>query len=160
MRRTMMAAIAAALWLTAGAVRAEEHEVVILGDGFFPGVVYAVPGDTVRFVNAGDGEAAATATDETWSTGVMPPAGEVMIEVVAGMSKPFDNRMPAVATTTTTTQAETTTDDSATEAENVDWDPESATSEALLEWENPAPVQLDALGAPIEATNADSTTSP
>ncbi|ETX30189.1 cupredoxin domain-containing protein [Roseivivax isoporae] len=94
LRKTAAAAVLALASLTQAAM-AEEHEVLMLGFGYFPEVIHPVPGDTIRFVNAGNIAMAATATDESWSTGLMIAGAEVTVPVVDGMTRDYDNRLPA-----------------------------------------------------------------
>lgn len=59
-KRTAMAAMAAGLVAMAGASRAAEHEIRMVGEGtgarmaFEPAFVHAAPGDTIRFVPVDD----------------------------------------------------------------------------------------------------------
>lgn len=90
MARTLLfgAALAAAA-LTATATHAEEHEVLILGSGFFPGVVYADPGDTIRFVNVSDDQQYLIGDGDRWAIGPISNDGEQVLNVIPGLLNRF-----------------------------------------------------------------------
>ncbi|SEO18053.1 hypothetical protein SAMN04490248_102139 [Salinihabitans flavidus] len=64
---------AAALTVMVGVMplQAAEHQILIMGDGYFPDVAFVDPGDTVQFVNVTDLAGMATATDASWDSGVL-----------------------------------------------------------------------------------------
>ena len=51
------------------AAQAEEHTVVVTGFSYFPAVVYAQPGDTIRFVNESGEEQTVVGKDAGWIVG-------------------------------------------------------------------------------------------
>ncbi|SLN53284.1 hypothetical protein ROJ8625_02723 [Roseivivax jejudonensis] len=149
MRRTILAATSIVAGLAATAVSAAEHEVVILGDGFFPEIVHADPGDTIRFVNGVDLVTAATATDESWSTGLIFLNQEKVVTVTEGMTKTFDDRMP-VGFVQPADESDIGEDDLAASEEEVeDWDETTAELSGTIEWETAAPILLDENGQPM-----------
>ncbi|MHA6346129.1 cupredoxin domain-containing protein [Roseivivax sp. CAU 1761] len=91
-----------AAW-TAGPALAEVHEVLMLGTGYFPGTVYPVAGDTVRFVNKHAVPMAATAIDGTWSTGPLATGEAAEIAVTPLLSGAYDNRILPLDLTLLTT---------------------------------------------------------
>ncbi|MBS8227672.1 cupredoxin domain-containing protein [Vannielia litorea] len=85
LRKTVtFAALAAAL--SAGASTAATHEVNILDNDLMPPVVYATPGDTVRFTNDDGGAHVVWSTDMSWSTGEIPAGVAVEFTVTDSMS--------------------------------------------------------------------------
>ena len=81
---------------------AAEHEVVMLGLGFFPEITSAAVGDTVVFFNVSDTPMAATAVDGTWSTGAMVYGERVAIEITEAMTGDYENALPVTETVETT----------------------------------------------------------
>ncbi|EIE52749.1 hypothetical protein AL036_06165 [Salipiger aestuarii] len=81
--------LALSLGLLAAPAMAEVHYVLLMGDGYFPDYVYPAVGDQVKFVNESDITMAATATDGSWTTGVMLPGAVVMLDVTDGMTQTF-----------------------------------------------------------------------
>ncbi|MBU2962582.1 hypothetical protein KO516_17475 [Citreicella sp. C3M06] len=77
------------LGLLAAPAMAEVHYVLMMGSGYFPDAVYPAIGDQVKFVNQSDIAMAATATDASWTTGIMLPAAEVLLDVSEGMTQTF-----------------------------------------------------------------------
>lgn len=53
----------------AATAQAEEHAVVVTGFSYFPAVVYAQPGDTIRFVNESGEEQTVVGKDAGWVIG-------------------------------------------------------------------------------------------
>ncbi|XDA97213.1 hypothetical protein AB1M95_13970 [Sulfitobacter sp. LCG007] len=64
---------------------AAEHVVIILTGGYFPEVVYARPGDTIRFVNESGREHVVTAYAPGWTTGIIEPGQEMVVPVTITM---------------------------------------------------------------------------
>ncbi|WP_306131869.1 hypothetical protein [Roseivivax marinus] len=175
MRRNIGAATILAMTALATTAVAEEHEVVMLGAGFFPEIIHPVPGDTVVFTNAADLPMAATATDESWTTGLIAAGATYTLAITEGMTKTYDDSVVAAVLTDTTTSegttAEgTTSEDPATE-ETATTDDGTATSEestvtepagtiaGIIEWEEPAPILLDETGNPVEVADDSTTTT-
>ncbi|MHA7868349.1 MAG: cupredoxin domain-containing protein [Salipiger thiooxidans] len=75
--------------LLSAPVHAEEHYVLMMGIGYFPDYVYPTVGDTIRFVNNSDLAMSAVATDDSWSTGLLQPGEQSLIDVVAGMQQSY-----------------------------------------------------------------------
>lgn len=88
LRKTTALALAAFLG-TASPALAEEHIVMMFGDGFFPEILYIDEGDTVRFVNATEEMQVATATDDSWTTGSLGIEGEAVLTIIPGMQQVF-----------------------------------------------------------------------
>ena len=61
----------------------------MMGIGYFPDYVYPTVGDTIRFVNNSDLAMSAVATDDSWSTGLLQPGEQSIIDVVAGMQQSY-----------------------------------------------------------------------
>ena len=78
-----------ALGSLAAPLQAAEHYVLMMGIGYFPDQIYPDIGDTVRFVNESDLPMSAVATDQSWSTGLLLPAGQTVITVAEGMTQTF-----------------------------------------------------------------------
>lgn len=77
----------AALVISASLAQAgTTHEVDIVGDSFFPPLVYAEEGDTIVWKNNSPSTHTATASDESWTTGDIPPGGTASIELEEEMT--------------------------------------------------------------------------
>ena len=175
MRRNIGAATILAMTALATTAVAEEHEVVMLGAGFFPEIIHPVPGDTVVFTNAADLPMAATATDESWTTGLIAAGATYTLAITEGMTKTYDDSVVAAVLTDTTTSEETTAEGSTSEdpatEETATTDDGTATSEestgtepagpiaGIIEWEEPAPILLDETGNPVEVADDSTTTT-
>lgn len=72
-------------------VVAEEHYVLMMGNGYFPKRIHVVPGDTIRFINMTPYAMSATAEDGSWDAGVLQQNEEVVLTVTDGMTKGFVN---------------------------------------------------------------------
>lgn len=70
---------------------AEEHYVLMMGNGYFPTSLHPVPGDTVRFINMSVHPMSATADDGTWDTGVLQQNEEFVLTVTDGMMPTYAN---------------------------------------------------------------------
>lgn len=81
--------VALSLGLFAAPAMAEVHYVLMMGSGFFPDEVFPTVGDQLKFVNESDISMAATATDDSWTTGVMEPGAVVLMKVTDGMTQTF-----------------------------------------------------------------------
>ena len=179
MRRNIGAATILAMTALATTAVAEEHEVVMLGAGFFPEIIHPVPGDTVVFTNAADLPMAATATDESWTTGLIAAGATYTLAITEGMTKSYDDSVVAAVLTDTTTSegttaegttsedpaheetatTDTTTDDgTATSEESTGTEP-AGTIAGIIEWEEPAPILLDETGNPVEVADEGTTTT-
>ena len=80
----------AAMFLSASLAQAgATHEVDIVGDSFFPPLVYAEAGDTILFKNNSNSTHTATAADESWTTGDIPPGAAVSMEIEGDMTLSF-----------------------------------------------------------------------
>ncbi len=54
----------------AQSLAAEEHYVLIMGEGFFPATSYVAEGDTIRFINSSEDQTiTVSANDESWTSG-------------------------------------------------------------------------------------------
>ncbi|CUH75151.1 hypothetical protein [Tropicibacter naphthalenivorans] len=82
---------ALAFGVVAAPAVAEEHYVLMMGNGYFPDKIHPVVGDTIKFVNTSALPMSATAVDGTWTTGVLTPLNGVIIEVTDGMQQAFEN---------------------------------------------------------------------
>ena len=81
MARNLYLAGAAALALVAASVQAEEHSVVVTGFSYFPAVVYAQPGDTIRFINESGDEQTVVGKDTGWTIGPLASMEEGTLTV-------------------------------------------------------------------------------
>ncbi len=139
MRRTIcVAALVGAAGFSTAAVAAE-HEVLMLGTGYFPEIIHVQPGDTVRFVNAASIAMAATAKDLSWTTGPVIVDGEAIIPVVEGMTMTYDNTLPEVLAGGAL--GDIVEDTEGTLTDNVD---------GTIEWQVKAPILLDDNGQPVD----------
>ncbi|WP_146586297.1 hypothetical protein [Puniceibacterium confluentis] len=148
LRKTAFLSALAALGL-AGSLQAEEHYVLLLGQGYFPDVVHPAVGDTIRFVNITDIPMAAIAEDGSWSTGELPENGEFILAVTDGMTQNYVSALPEPeAPATETTSAEPVTDPAAPPA------PEPIIAAGVIDYVNPAPVELNSSGKPLMQADA------
>ncbi|MGR3271260.1 hypothetical protein DU478_12820 [Thalassococcus profundi] len=93
LRKTGLFSVLAAVALAAP-LHAEEHYVMLLDTGYFPDLVHPSVGDTVRFYNQGELPMSATASDGSWSTGLLLPGQDYTLEVVDGMKATYNNLLP------------------------------------------------------------------
>jgi len=77
--------------LVAAPAAAEQHEVLVLGTGFFPGVIYANTGDTIRFVNESEATQYLIGDDNIWTIGPISPGAEVTFTIPHGMTHYFSS---------------------------------------------------------------------
>lgn len=70
---------------------AEEHYVLMMGNGYFPNFLYLNTGDTVRFINMTQFPTSATASDGSWDTGVLLQDQEYVLTVTDGMKQTYGN---------------------------------------------------------------------
>jgi len=86
MLRNTVTYAALGLALSAGAAMAETHEVTIFDNDLMPPVVYAQPGDRVRFINDDLGTHVVWSTDDSWTTGYIDSGIGVEFTVTETMS--------------------------------------------------------------------------
>lgn len=86
LRKTVSLAALAAVLSTSAATAAELQEVTIFDNDLMPPIVFAQPGDTVRFINQDEGSHKVWSTDNTWSTGEIPANTAVEFTVTEWMS--------------------------------------------------------------------------
>jgi plastocyanin len=67
--------------VAASAAQAEEHAVVVTGFSYFPAVVYAEPGDTIRFINESGEEQTVVGKDAGWTVGPLADMEEGTLTV-------------------------------------------------------------------------------
>lgn len=73
---------AAALGIaTAATAQAEEHSVVVTGYSYFPAVVYAQPGDAIRFINESGEQQTVVGKDAGWVVGPLQDLEEGYLTV-------------------------------------------------------------------------------
>lgn len=70
---------------------AEEHYVLMMKDGYFPEHLRPEIGDTIRFINVSDLPMSATATDDSWDTGILAPKQHYVLIVHDQMKRSFQN---------------------------------------------------------------------
>jgi len=68
---------------------AEEHYVLIMGEGFFPETSYVQDGDTIRFINSVEDVHSATARDGSWTSGDLASSGFFILDVAQGVKQSF-----------------------------------------------------------------------
>ncbi|MFD1341367.1 hypothetical protein [Litorisediminicola beolgyonensis] len=136
MLRVTGIAAAFAVLGAAQAAYAAEHEIVMLGDGYFPQVTYAQIGDTVRFFNVTTEPMAAVAADGSWTTGDVAAGAAVTITITDGMVGAFANMLvdqpeeqAMVADDQSATTDTTTTDSGTTETASTDGTATDATTD-------------------------------
>ncbi len=145
LRKTAVLSVLAAFGL-AGSLHADdsdpansgagaEHYVVMLGHGYFPASVHPVIGDTILFVNITDIPMAATAEDGSWSTGLLPENAAFILPVTDGMTMAYINGVPQPDGQIEV--IESTEDTGAT-----------IIAEGIVDYVNPAPVDLNPDGTP------------
>lgn len=81
MKNWQLAGAAALGIAAAAAAQAEEHSVVVTGFSYFPAVVYAQPGDTIRFVNESGEEQTVVGKDAGWTVGPLQDLEEGLLTV-------------------------------------------------------------------------------
>ncbi|MFP4328039.1 MAG: hypothetical protein ACLFQL_08520 [Paracoccaceae bacterium] len=68
---------------------AEEHVVMLMGDAYFPEITYVAPGDSVQFVNGTDTAHSATATDGSWTSGILAANDTYLLQLETDMVLTF-----------------------------------------------------------------------
>ena len=63
------------------AAHAEEHMVVMTGFSYFPDVIYAKPGDQVRFVNRSGEDQIVVGREMDWTVGPLANDGDGVLQV-------------------------------------------------------------------------------
>ena len=93
MLRKSLVSLTLAGFMSAGATTAfgEIHVVTIYDNHFMPPLVYANPGDTIRFLNDDTVARTALAKDESWSTDSLAPSGSFDVQVASGMDLTFES---------------------------------------------------------------------
>ncbi|MDF1728168.1 MAG: hypothetical protein P1U53_10520 [Sulfitobacter sp.] len=74
-------AASATLLCLATAASATEHEVLIVDGAYFPPLVYAELGDTVTFINDSSDNHEVQASDESWTSGIIPMDGSFALAI-------------------------------------------------------------------------------
>ncbi|MBT0956029.1 hypothetical protein IV417_01400 [Alphaproteobacteria bacterium KMM 3653] len=91
LRKTLTAAAFGAAFLPASmALAGEMHEVTILDNDFMPPLVYAQPGDKIRFVNDDEGIHKVLAEDESWESPILLPNTYYEIVVTPAMDLNYE----------------------------------------------------------------------
>lgn len=86
MLRTHMTMAALFAALSAGSAMASEtHEVTIHDNDFMPPLVFAAPGDVIRFINDDEGDHQVSAADDSWETLVLAPDTYIDVTVTPEM---------------------------------------------------------------------------
>lgn len=88
LRKTTLMAGLATLFISTP-VQADENEITVLPDAYFPETTYVSAGDTIVFVNDTDGVLTMTANDDTWATEEFGVDQTETIVVLADMTKNF-----------------------------------------------------------------------
>ena len=96
-RKSFLCALLAAATFTAASAQAEEREVLVLGSGFFPGIVYADAGDTIRFVNESDQTQYIIGSGDHWMIGPIGTEAEAEFVIPEGMRNLFVSTTDATA---------------------------------------------------------------
>ncbi len=93
MRKLATFAAALAVLSTGGAYAdfTLEKTITIKGGVFFPPVMLAAPGDTIRIINDDETTHDATADDGSWTTGPIEPGAEVIFTVANEMQACFES---------------------------------------------------------------------
>lgn len=135
LRKTGLLSVLALAGLAAP-LHAEEHYVLLMSKGYFPKDIHVQVGDTIRFVNEGSLPMSATATDDSWSTGIMVGDAQVVIPVTEGMKQTFVNKATSVGFN----------------GQEVNTAPDAV---GVIDYYNVAFVKLTAEGLPDDAIDAD-----
>ena len=69
---------------SAGFAGSTVHEVTIYDNDLMPPLVFAQPGDTIRFINEDDGQHQIMAEDGSWDTAVMDTNTYVEVKITPG----------------------------------------------------------------------------
>lgn len=82
--RTLRAALAAtALAAFASPALSAEHEILIVDGAYFPPLIYVNYGDNVVFVNNASSAHEVKASDDSWTSGLIPLDGSFTLEIEA-----------------------------------------------------------------------------
>lgn len=87
--RAGAAAAAATLTIATSPVAAENQDILIMENAFFPELSYVQPGDTITFINMSGIERAVQATDASWTTESLSDGDSSVVNVVEQMEKNF-----------------------------------------------------------------------
>ena len=82
--------------MSVSSVQAEEHYVLLMGQGYFPDQVHVVAGDTIRFINMTTFPMSANAVDASWDTGVLQQNQEFVLPINEGMTQAYGNSVTDV----------------------------------------------------------------
>lgn len=88
MFKTWQIATALVVGMTSAA-QAEEHMVVMTGFSYFPDVIYAKPGDKVRFVNRSGQEQIVVGRGSQWTVGPLENEGDGLLVVAQSTELAF-----------------------------------------------------------------------
>ncbi|MCT4556606.1 MAG: hypothetical protein N4A61_00970 [Pelagimonas sp.] len=83
------------LGVLAAPLHAEQHTITIIPGGYFPEETHVMQGDTIRFENASGVQMTATATDGSWTTGVLNDGDAALITVTASIAEAYRNTAPS-----------------------------------------------------------------
>lgn len=89
MKIKAMAAMLVLCATTAPAL-ADQQQVDIIGDTFFPPIVIVSPGDQIVFYNRAGTEGNIAATDGSWETGTLTQGSSFTIDVTADMTTTYN----------------------------------------------------------------------
>lgn len=86
-KSTLMASLA--MLFISTPVSADEHQILVLPDAYFPQTSYVSASDTIVFINKSEATITVISADEEWSTGALAPNQSAAVMVVAGMTTDF-----------------------------------------------------------------------
>ncbi len=94
--KLIAAALSAAVALPVAAFAQTGPEITMLGKGYFPNKANIAEGTSVTFHNAGLMPMAATALDDSWTTGWVFPGERVTVVLPAEGGRVYNNRVSAL----------------------------------------------------------------
>jgi len=92
MKRATYILATVATMAAATTATAEQHEIIILQDAYFPQVTYLDSGDTVRFINLSGATHNIIAKNGSWEIGPIASEGEYVMTMTQGTQNTFYNK--------------------------------------------------------------------
>ena len=89
--RATLAGAVCALALTSTAALAQQHDILVMPDAYFPAITHVDPGDTVLFVNTTETVQNIVAAGEAWTLGPIPVSGEMLLTITEGQETDYFN---------------------------------------------------------------------
>ena len=91
-RTTRLALASAAVIAGASGALAEVHDIQILNGAYFPPTTYAMPGDTIVFINSSFAEHKVVGDDKEWSSDKIPVDGTFSLVLEEDTPSTFEGK--------------------------------------------------------------------